>query len=168
MNPHANRRVSKPAGRWRACVRGLRASISASRTRLNAMATERAATMASTIQPIFNHKSCAVNASSRQANKAPVKANGNAKMECSNLIISSVRRRRLRKEPNAVTILTWQKKGDRRHFAPQTPGINGSVPRNAVCPLVLFLHLENAHYFLYDRPASAAAPRVLRRESIHH
>ena len=52
-------RVSSPAGRWRIFVRGLRASISASSTRLNAIATERAATIATTIQTSFSARSFA-------------------------------------------------------------------------------------------------------------
>ncbi len=38
---------------WRDCVRGLRASISASTRRLNAMAADRAPTIATTIQSQF-------------------------------------------------------------------------------------------------------------------
>ena len=53
--PQVKPRDSTPAGRWRMRVRGLRASISASIRRLKAMAAERAPTMATTIQPIFDH-----------------------------------------------------------------------------------------------------------------
>ena len=46
-------RVSRPAGRSRPAVRGLRASMAASTRRLIAMANERAPTMATVIQPMF-------------------------------------------------------------------------------------------------------------------
>src|SRR5579864_732792 len=105
MNPQAKRRDNKPAGKWRDLVRGLRASISASSTRLNAMATERAATMATTIQPMRQARAARAKPASRQASSAPVSAKGSAKTLCSNLIISSVNRRRLRNFPNLVTIL---------------------------------------------------------------
>src|SRR4051794_16626146 len=49
VNNQANRTLSKPAGRAREAVRLFRASISASRMRLNVMAAERADTMASII-----------------------------------------------------------------------------------------------------------------------
>jgi hypothetical protein len=50
VNPQQNPRESRPAGMWRDFVRGLRASISASTSRLNAIAADRAPTMAITIQ----------------------------------------------------------------------------------------------------------------------
>ncbi len=50
-NAHANPREINPAGRWRILVRGLRASMRASTIRLNAIAADRAPTMATTIQP---------------------------------------------------------------------------------------------------------------------
>ena len=90
INPHVNRIESKPAGKCRPLVRGLRASISASSTRLNAIATDLAATIATMIQTSFQSKPSRGNPDSRQASNAPVNANGNAKIECSNLIISSV------------------------------------------------------------------------------
>jgi len=68
---------------------------------LKAMAAERAATMATTIQASFaagngtpGSGAAPAAAGSRRASSAPVRANGRAKTECSNLIISSVSRRR--------------------------------------------------------------------------
>jgi hypothetical protein len=97
MKPQAKRAERCPAGRWRLAVRGLRPSMSASRTRLKAMATERAATIATTIQSSFQPRPSVEKFASRQARRAPVRANGSANTECSNLIISRVRRRRLKK-----------------------------------------------------------------------
>ena len=85
VKPRTNLRVSRPAGMARVLVRGLAASKSASAQRLKAMAQDRAATMATRIQPTV-----------RQAGKplaariVAVRAKGRAKMECSHLIISSV------------------------------------------------------------------------------
>jgi uncharacterized protein len=62
------------------------------------MAAERAQTIADTIQSSFQPKFGVAKPSSRYANIAPVKANGRAKMECSNLIMSSVRDRRVRND----------------------------------------------------------------------
>src|SRR5258708_34978893 len=95
MKLQAKPRESDPVGKWRVLVRGLRASISASSTRLKAMATDRAATIATTIHASLAHKPSRANPASRQASSAPVSANGSANTECSNLIISSVRRRRV-------------------------------------------------------------------------
>ncbi len=53
MKPHVNDRETSPAGMARLLVRGFLASMSASTTRLNAIAAERAATMATTIQKNF-------------------------------------------------------------------------------------------------------------------
>src|SRR6266567_5884543 len=76
---------SCPAGIARVRVRGLAASNSASAQRLNAMAQERAAIIATRIHAMV-----------RRAGRPPaarivaVSAKGSAKMECSHLIISSV------------------------------------------------------------------------------
>jgi hypothetical protein len=74
-----------PAGSARARVRGFAASIVASASRLNAIAAERAASIAITIQ-----RSACLVGSPDAASIAPHSANGRAKMECSHLIISSV------------------------------------------------------------------------------
>src|SRR5579875_1708034 len=50
VKPQAKRIESTPAGRWRLAVRRFFASISASKMRLNAIAADRAATMATMIQ----------------------------------------------------------------------------------------------------------------------
>src|SRR5260370_12293022 len=92
--PQAKPAESNPAGIWRSFVRGLRASISASIRRLNAMAAERAPTIATTIQASFRHRRSLARPPSRTASRAPVKAKGSAEIECSNLIISSVKRMR--------------------------------------------------------------------------
>src|ERR1700733_11059175 len=68
---------SIPAGRARVRVRGLAASMEASASRLNAMAAERAETIATTIQS----SACAVG-QPPAAKSAPHKANGNTKTEC--------------------------------------------------------------------------------------
>ena len=60
--------------------------------RLNAIAAERAPTIATTIQSSFHAESVGREPSSRIASSAPVSANGSANTECSNLIISSVSR----------------------------------------------------------------------------
>ena len=90
-------------------VRGFRPSISASRMRLNVIATERAETIETTISASRIQNRSIVNADSRQASRAPVNANGSAKTECSNLIISSVnrvlRRKECRNKGDLVTIL---------------------------------------------------------------
>jgi hypothetical protein len=62
--------------------------MAASASRLNAMAAERAATIAITIQP-----SCHAVGQPPAASIAPHSANGSAKTECSHLIISNVLRR---------------------------------------------------------------------------
>src|SRR6266852_1090396 len=80
--------VSAPAGSARARVRGLAASMVASASRLNDIAAERAATMATTI-----HKSWRPVGMPPAANIAPQSANGRANTECSHLIISRVTRR---------------------------------------------------------------------------
>ena len=85
MNPSTNFRVSSPAGIARILVRGLAASSSASAQRLNAIAHERAATIATTIQPSVRQRG-----SPPAASSTAVSANGRAKIECSHLIISSV------------------------------------------------------------------------------
>ena len=82
-----------PAGSALVCVRGLAASIEASASRLNAIAAERAATIATTI-----HASWRQFGTPRAANIAPHNANGSANTECSHLIISRVTPR-LRNSP---------------------------------------------------------------------
>src|SRR5712672_1100143 len=77
-----------PAGRARALVRGLAASMETSARRLKAIAAERAAIMATTI-----HSNDRALGHPPAASMAPQRANGSAKIECSHLIISSVTRR---------------------------------------------------------------------------
>ena len=84
-NVLTNAGVNCPTGRARVAVRGLAASIEASARRLNAMAAERAETMATTIHPSCRHAG-----KPPAASMAPQSANGSAKIECSHLIISSV------------------------------------------------------------------------------
>jgi hypothetical protein len=79
--------LSKPAGNALEAVRGFRASKLRSAMRLNAIAADRAPTIATTIQRI-----CRSDGSPRAASTAPRKANGNAKSVCSILIISRVKR----------------------------------------------------------------------------
>src|SRR5579862_2174702 len=70
------------------------------------MAADRAATMATTIHASFQPNCAELNPLSRNASRAPVSANGRAKTECSNLIISSVKRSRFRNiSPGKSTIL---------------------------------------------------------------
>src|SRR5579872_2245381 len=59
------------------------------------MAAERAPTMATIIQAIWRQEGQAMPRAYRAASSAPVRAKGSAKMECSNLIISSTVRKRL-------------------------------------------------------------------------
>src|SRR5580692_12926458 len=80
--------VSVPVGRARVWVRGLAASMEASARRLNAIAADRADTMAMMIQT----STCAFGIPFA-ASIAPHRANGSTKMECSHLIISRVTRR---------------------------------------------------------------------------
>jgi hypothetical protein len=61
---------------------------------LNVIAAERAATIATTIQISFISRPSRGKPCDRHASRAPVNAKGNANTECSNLIISSVRRSR--------------------------------------------------------------------------
>jgi hypothetical protein len=75
--------VTSPLGRARMLVLGFSASKTRSAQRLNPMAAERAPTMATAIQKIVRHAG-----SPRAASSAPVNAKGNAKIVCSNLIIS--------------------------------------------------------------------------------
>src|ERR1035441_9219636 len=103
--PQPNPRESIPAGRWRILVRGFLPSIGASTSRLNAMAAERAPIMATTIQASFPPIPADWYPPSRNPSSAPVSAKGRAKTECSNLIMSSVRRRRL--ESVSVTNLPF-------------------------------------------------------------
>src|SRR3954464_11931161 len=76
---------SAPAGIARDEVRGFSASNFASTKRLNAMAAERAPTIATTI-----HKTCRGEGKPLAASIAPHSAKGSAKIECSHLIISNV------------------------------------------------------------------------------
>src|SRR5512133_2122585 len=80
-------RESRPAGSSRVAVRGLRASISASTSRLMLIASERAPTIASVIQT----KSCS-DGSSFLHSSAPMYANGSAKPVCS-IFTSDAKRR---------------------------------------------------------------------------
>ena len=89
MKPHVNPFETVPAGIARMRVRRLIASISASATRLKAIAADRAATIATTIHANFPASSLQPRPLPRTANNAPVNAKGSAKTECSNLIISS-------------------------------------------------------------------------------
>src|SRR5580692_5384319 len=92
----ANCSESAPVARARCFVRGFSRSYRRSTMRFMAMAAERAATMATTIQTYWRSVGqpfggwCVA----RAARSAPVSANGSAKMECSNLIISSTVRMR--------------------------------------------------------------------------
>src|SRR5205823_662156 len=97
VKPQTKRADNRPAGKCRFAVRRFRASMSASRIRLNVIAADRAATIAIMIHAKRGPKSSIWKPASRQASSAPVKANGNANTECSNLIMSSVRRNRLQK-----------------------------------------------------------------------
>src|SRR5579883_1191091 len=81
----AKRRLSLPVINGRIRVRGFLASNFRSAMRLKVMAALRAATIATMIQ-----SNCLQVGHPRTARRAPVRANGNAKTECSNLIISSV------------------------------------------------------------------------------
>src|SRR5579864_4992677 len=63
--------------------------------RFTVMAAERAPTMATMIQAIWRQEGQAMPRAYRAASSAPVRAKGSAKMECSNLIISSTVRKRL-------------------------------------------------------------------------
>ncbi len=74
---------TSPIGSARLFVLGFSASIPRSAQRLNPMAAERAPTMATVIQRTVLHDGMP-----RAASSAPVKANGSAKIVCSNLIIS--------------------------------------------------------------------------------
>src|SRR5690242_18937491 len=78
--------------------------------RLNAIAAERAETIATTIQVNRQSRPGMWTPLSRQARSAPVSANGSANTECSNLIMSSVSRSRVQKRASASwddTILTY-------------------------------------------------------------
>src|SRR6185312_7905357 len=86
-NPQAKLSERVPAARARLRVRGLAASSRRSTMRLKVMAALRAPTMATTIQPSTPH-----GGQPPAASMAPSSAKGRAKTECSNLIISSVRR----------------------------------------------------------------------------
>src|SRR5262249_28727814 len=77
-----------PAGRARDWVRGFAPSMEASARRLNAIAAERAATIATTIQNSWRS-----DGAPPAASMAPDNAKGRAKIECSHLIISSVVRK---------------------------------------------------------------------------
>src|SRR5665811_767341 len=88
-----------PAGKARVLVRGLAASMEASAQRLNAIAAERAATMATMI-----HTSWRSEGNPPAASMAPQSANGRAKMECSHLIISSVTRRLCRTGTESIVM----------------------------------------------------------------
>src|SRR5689334_4090253 len=87
VNTQTNPTDKRPAGKARDAVRGFLASKFRSAMRLNAIAAERAPTIATTIQRI-----CHADGSPFAASTAPRNANGNAKSVCSILIISSVRR----------------------------------------------------------------------------
>ena len=58
------------------------------------MAADRAATIATTIHSTLVHMTALAIGCSRNASIAPVSANGSANTECSNLIMSNVRRSR--------------------------------------------------------------------------
>src|ERR1039458_3639023 len=118
-NAHPKPLESSPAGRWRVRGRGLRTSMRASTRRLKAMAALRAPTIAATIQSTFGASPETVKPPSRKASSAPVRAKGRAKTECSNLIMSSVRRRRFQSMwvdnppilPSSALVLQWRTDG---------------------------------------------------------
>ena len=87
VNTQTNPTDNKPAGNALEAVRGFFASKVLSAIRLNAIAADRAPTMATTIQRI-----CHAVGSPLAASTAPRNANGNANSVCSILIISRVRR----------------------------------------------------------------------------
>src|SRR5579862_3395704 len=80
--------VRAPVGKARVRVRGLAASMEASASRLNAIAADRADTIAMMIQV-----SAWAEGRPFAASIAPQRANGSTKTECSHLIISRVTRR---------------------------------------------------------------------------
>src|SRR5580700_3159112 len=127
--------------------------------RLNAMAADRAPTIATTIHSSLNANTPPVRCFSRNASNAPVSANGSANTECSNLIISSVSRSRFQnlifatilihafdRSPNLRTAGKLRQADNRggllyhRHYAPGRPGDQDRVrirhrwgsPRHAV------------------------------------
>src|SRR6185436_2724338 len=87
VNTQTKPTESRPAGNALEAVRGFFASKLLSAMRLNAIAAERAPTIATTIQRI-----CQAVGSPLAAKTAPRNANGNANSVCSILIISSVSR----------------------------------------------------------------------------
>src|SRR5215813_4101619 len=93
VNTQANSTESAPVAKARILVRGFSLSERKSTMRLTVIAAERAETIATTIQRIWRSvgQPCDVK---RAASSAPVKANGNAKTECSNFIISRMVRMR--------------------------------------------------------------------------
>src|SRR5258708_9915117 len=108
---------AKPVARARAAsascaVRGFALSKRTSAMRLTVMAALRAATMATMIQ-----RNCFQVGQpwvvKRAASRAPVSANGKAKTECSNLIISRMVRRRFIDEPKQ-RILTQRTQSSQR------------------------------------------------------
>ena len=76
-NTHTWAVVRRPLGRCRPAVRGLAASMRLSMMRLRAMASDRAPTMASRIQPSVDHGGTEL-----VAMRAPAKANGRANTVC--------------------------------------------------------------------------------------
>jgi len=86
-NTAAADREITPRGISRIAVRGLRASYSASTSRLNPIAALRAATIAKTIQPICHQETPSPREYASRieavlaASRAPVNANGSAKTE---------------------------------------------------------------------------------------
>lgn len=85
MKPAAKAGLRWPAGRARELVRGFSASNFESTRRLKVIAALLAPTMATPSQVTSRQVG-----HPRRASKAPVKAKGNAKTECSNRIISRV------------------------------------------------------------------------------
>src|SRR5882762_2538720 len=121
---HAKPVESAPVASARWAVRGFALSKRTSAMRLTVMAALRAATMATMIQSnCFQVGQPWV--LKRAASRAPVRANGKAKTECSNLIISRMVRRRFIGEPKQ-RILTQRSESSRRRriLFEQTQPIN--------------------------------------------
>src|SRR5262249_29687893 len=134
-------RESAPDGSSRVAVRGLRASISASTSRLMLIASERAPTIASVIQI----RSCADGISFLHSN-APMYANGSANTVCS-ILTSDAKRRgsttvELTAVPSIHSLLVGGGAGGASELARPDVGIASDASRRLVLRRVAGDQLE--------------------------
>src|SRR4051812_31551121 len=129
MNRETAAGETSPAGRARLAVRGLAASIFRSISRFHPMAALRAPTMATTIQSTVRQTG-----QPWAASIIPRKANGRAKIVCSNLIISSTVFRVRRGRAARVVMAAPSYQGAQVGGSAARPQLGDQPGRGEACP----------------------------------